>query len=103
MAKRKRTVNLTQEYNKTKNPVPSKKVKAAAAPTSSSQSKAPTTIQIVAGSYDRVLHGVTATISSSDEVQFADTFLFNAHTSAIRCLALSPVSAPVPKQTQKRI
>lgn len=81
------------------------------------------TIQIVTGSYDRVLHGFTATIrpattttsspaskkSKSDngtaappaDVSFADTFLFTAHTSSIRCLALSPISAPVPGQTQK--
>ncbi|KAF7592879.1 hypothetical protein BBP40_012291 [Aspergillus hancockii] len=63
------------------------------------------TLQIVTGSYERVLHGFTAAIkpshlSSSDEkeqsphpsaVQFVDTFLFEAHTSAIRCLALSPM------------
>ena len=61
------------------------------------------TIQIIAGSYDRILHGITATISPSSDVQFADTFLFNAHASAIRCLALSPPSAPVAKQTQKII
>jgi protein MAK11 len=54
-------------------------------------------IQIVAGSYERVLHGITASIlnlSSSDSapsVQFADTFLFNAHAGAVRCLALSPL------------
>ena len=62
-------------------------------------------IQIITGSYDRILHGVTATISapsddSSEEapgVQFADTFLFNAHASAIRCLALSPL----PEDTTK--
>ncbi|KAF3769996.1 WD40 repeat-like protein [Cryphonectria parasitica EP155] len=70
------------------------------------KSDAPITIQIVAGSYDRILHGVTATIhpsssSFSPEVTFADTFLFNAHTSAIRCLALSPPSAPLPGQSQK--
>ncbi|KAK3989467.1 WD40-repeat-containing domain protein [Cladorrhinum sp. PSN332] len=106
---------------------------------------APVTIQIVAGSYDRILHGVTATIKKTypaateeqkeenkddDEekdkkkkknsnkkktktaeaaaapepqlkAEFADTFLFNAHNSAIRCLAISPPSAPAPKQTQK--
>jgi len=58
-----------------------------------------TTIQVIAGSYDRVLHGLTATISNplgeatapTQAVEFADTFLFNAHTSAIRCLALSPL------------
>jgi len=53
-------------------------------------------IQIVTGSYERVLHGLTATISASSKsescsVQFADTFLFNAHSSAIRCLAISPL------------
>lgn len=62
-----------------------------------------TTIQIVAGSYDRVLHGVTATLYRDESVEFADTFLFNAHASAIRCLALSPPSAPVPGQSQKII
>lgn len=59
------------------------------------------TVQIVTGSYERVLHGLTATISRSkhtsneiheDSAQFADTFLFEAHSSAIRCLALSPLS-----------
>ncbi|KAL2205100.1 WD40 repeat-like protein [Sarocladium strictum] len=59
------------------------------------------TIQVVAGSYDRVLHGFTATINGDDEVEFADSFLFNAHTSAIRCLAISPPSAPTPSQGQK--
>ncbi|MCJ1471841.1 hypothetical protein MMC13_000482 [Lambiella insularis] len=58
-----------------------------------------TTIQIVVGSYDRILHGVTATIPKaaegqhepSTDIRFADTFLFAAHTSAIRCLAISPL------------
>ncbi|KAH0543531.1 hypothetical protein FGG08_002199 [Glutinoglossum americanum] len=58
------------------------------------------TIQIVVGSYERVLHGITAEVpqfavaltdKDSDEcITFSDTFLFHAHTSAIRCLALSP-------------
>ncbi|EXJ59398.1 uncharacterized protein A1O5_12279 [Cladophialophora psammophila CBS 110553] len=54
-------------------------------------------VQIVVGSYERVLHGITASISnllsasSTVSVQFADTFLFNAHASAIKCLALSPL------------
>ncbi|KJZ73248.1 hypothetical protein HIM_07445 [Hirsutella minnesotensis 3608] len=62
----------------------------------------PETIQIVAGSYDQVLHGMTATIGSEkQQAEFADTFLFNAHTSAIRCVAVSPPSAPTPGQTQK--
>ncbi|KAL9129920.1 MAG: hypothetical protein Q9217_001768 [Psora testacea] len=59
---------------------------------------APVTIQIVVGTYEKVLHGLTATITPplavEDEkppnVEFADTFLFNAHGSAIRCLAVSP-------------
>ncbi|KUJ07853.1 WD40 repeat-like protein [Mollisia scopiformis] len=96
MAKRKRNTNGEPVF--TNAPIPAKKVKAA-----TSTSNGPITIQIVAGSYDRVLHGITATISSKDEVQFADTFLFNAHASAIRCLAISPASAPAPKQTQKVI
>ncbi|KAK4166808.1 WD40-repeat-containing domain protein [Cladorrhinum sp. PSN259] len=83
---------------------------------------APVTIQIVAGSYDRILHGITATIKKTFpsknkkkknkmskavtpetqlKAEFADTFLFNAHNSAIRCLAISPPSAPSLKQTQK--
>ncbi|KAG7290228.1 hypothetical protein NEMBOFW57_000226 [Staphylotrichum longicolle] len=78
-------------------------------------------IQIIAGSYDRVLHGLTATVKPSptppapttktkkskdtaatpsqpaaESASFADTFLFNAHNSAIRCLALSPPSDPTP-------
>jgi protein MAK11 len=62
-------------------------------------------IQIVTGSYERALHGITAAIpsellqldSTPEEhlsVSFADSFLFNAHTSAIRCLALSPPPPP---------
>ncbi|KAF2725445.1 WD40 repeat-like protein, partial [Polychaeton citri CBS 116435] len=69
-------------------------------------------VQIVLGSYERVLHGFAATIPSgllndqpapassegkdgdgshSDlQVSFSDTFLFAAHSSSIRCLAVSP-------------
>lgn len=97
MAKRKR--NNNGESAAVSNITASKKVKS----TAPKSTQTPTTIQIVAGSYDRVLHGITATISPNDKVEFADTFLFNAHDSAIRCLALSPPSAPVPKQTQKVI
>lgn len=100
MAKRKRSTNA--EPAAAAPTLPSKKVKSTPqAPPKSTGS--PTTIQIIAGSYDRVLHGLTAVISPNEDVEFADTFLFNAHTSAIRCLALSPPSAPVPKQTQKVI
>ncbi|KAK3702357.1 Protein mak11 [Vermiconidia calcicola] len=78
-------------------------------------------IQIVTGSYDRVLHGVCAEIplellsqtntaekkttngtdestSTPKDVFFSDTFLFAAHTASIRCLALSP-----PTDADKRI
>jgi protein MAK11 len=64
-----------------------------------------TTVQVITGSYERVLHGFVAAIprslvtrpqDASEEdrpnLTFSDTFLFNAHTSAIRCLALSPPS-----------
>ncbi|KAI9848747.1 MAG: p21-activated protein kinase-interacting protein 1-like protein [Sclerophora amabilis] len=61
------------------------------------------TLQIVTGSYEKVLHGITAKVPSGpfgkdDEsrervVEFADTFLFSAHSSAIRCLAISPPTA----------
>ncbi|KAL1595772.1 Protein mak11 [Paraconiothyrium brasiliense] len=62
-----------------------------------------TTVQIITGSYERVLHGFTAAIPQAlvtgqddaveqdqPKISFSDTFLFNAHTSAIRCLALTP-------------
>ncbi|KAF2730586.1 WD40 repeat-like protein [Polyplosphaeria fusca] len=71
-----------------------------------------TIVQIITGSYERVLHGFTATIpravvtgyalpeeDSSTSTTFADTFLFNAHTSSIRCLALSPISPDSTKVT----
>lgn len=55
----------------------------------------PVTIQIIIGTYEKVLHGITASITSQPEgddeqnlVEFADTFLLNAHTSAISCLAV---------------
>ncbi|ETN38332.1 uncharacterized protein HMPREF1541_06367 [Cyphellophora europaea CBS 101466] len=53
-------------------------------------------IQIIAGSYERVLHGISASISNVGDdvlptVEFADSFLFNAHDSSIRCLAISPL------------
>lgn len=67
---------------------------------SSSQEHISTTLQIITGSYERALHGITAQIllpsssSSSPPVSysasFSDTFLFNAHSSTIRSLALSP-------------
>ncbi|KAL9012431.1 MAG: hypothetical protein Q9173_002801 [Seirophora scorigena] len=62
-------------------------------------SQKPVTVQIIAGTYERILHGISATIhvggnsagqGNGAAVEFADTFLFNAHDSAVRCLALSP-------------
>lgn len=81
--------------------VPAKSETKAKASTTSGGKHVEETIQIVAGSYDRVLHGLTATIGPKGDVQFADTFLFNAHASAIRCVAVSPPSPPIPGQTQK--
>lgn len=89
MAKRKR-----EENGETNGEV--KKVVKAIDPAHES-SKELITVQIITGSYERVLHGITAAISldvqnESPSVQFTDTFLFNAHASAIRALALSPLS-----------
>ena len=71
-----------------------------------------TTIQVITGSYERVLHGFAAAIprtsvtgssrpaeTEEPKVDFTDTFLFNAHASAIRCLALSPLSDETSKVT----
>lgn len=69
---------------------------------------APVTIQIVVGTYEKVLHGVQATISKpakggSPTVEFSDTFLLSPHGSAIRCLAISPLSSSDPSRSQKVI
>lgn len=74
------------------------------AATTRTQSDTEVYIQVVTGSYERVLHGLSARIPRSkldtsqdetlqkraDEVSFTNSFLFAAHSSAIRCLALSP-------------
>ena len=62
------------------------------------------TIQIVVGTYEKVLHGIIATVVKQGskasaghfDVEFADTFLLASHSSAIRCLAISPLSSDVP-------
>lgn len=81
----------------------------------SKEQNEPLSIQIITGSYERVLHGFAATLpadvvakapeeeSSPDAdaqkvLSITDTFLFAAHTSAVRCLALSP-----PTEAHKRI
>ena len=74
-------------------------------------SQHPVSLQIVAGSYDRVLHGLTAHLRTSEgdgkaspQVQFTDNFLLDAHASAIRCLAISPLpTAGEPSSSQKVI
>ncbi|KAF3901451.1 hypothetical protein ABW21_db0205269 [Orbilia brochopaga] len=48
--------------------------------------------QIVAGSYDRVLHGLRATVAG-EKCTFTPLFLFTAHASSIRCLAVSPAES----------
>lgn len=68
----------------------------------------PLSIQIITGSYERVLHGFAATLptdlatTTSEDTEkslsVSDTFLFAAHTSALRCLALSP-----PTEAHKRL
>ena len=72
-------------------------------------------IQVITGSYERVLHGFAATIpgdlsaeptseQASDDtavkktLSVSDTFLFAAHSSAVRCVAVSP-----PTEAHKRI
>ncbi|PTB62545.1 WD40 repeat-like protein [Trichoderma citrinoviride] len=101
MAKRKRQNAAVSES--AAELVPTKKSKFTKAKTTATSDNklVEETIQIVAGSYDRVLHGLTASIGTKGDVEFADTFLFNAHASAIRCVAVSPPSPPIPGQTQK--
>ncbi|KAI0024908.1 WD40-repeat-containing domain protein [Xylariomycetidae sp. FL0641] len=103
MAKRKRSENprgsASADASQPKKVKPATPVKPASpAP---DRTAAPVTIQIVTGSYDRILHGITATITSDAKADFADTFLFNAHSSAIRCLALSPPSEAEQGKRQK--
>ncbi|KAJ5305167.1 uncharacterized protein N7443_004827 [Penicillium atrosanguineum] len=99
MAKRKRNDPLKEEKTTES---PAKTVKSA--PTPLQAPDAAVTVQVVTGSYERVLHGFTAGIPASsfsakkdaskdspNAVQCVDTFLFEAHGSAIRCLALSPM------------
>ncbi|KAI1803152.1 WD40 repeat-like protein [Daldinia bambusicola] len=100
MGKRKRT-DAPPNGGQTKELTILKKPKTTESLQAETESSSPLTIQVVTGSYDRILHGLTATISANDEVEFADTFLFNAHNSAIRCIALSPPSAPEPGKLQK--
>ncbi|KAI5304292.1 hypothetical protein KEM56_006651 [Ascosphaera pollenicola] len=100
-AKRKRVDAQPPALRKAANP---------AADTSSSASAddGSFAVQIVVGSYDHTLHGVIASIhpkkASKEEsrTRFTDTFLFQAHTSAIRCLALSPLPSPDKSQSDPK-
>lgn len=102
MAKRKRNDPPKDPKEDKSTESPAKTVKSA--PTPSQAPDAAVTVQVVTGSYERVLHGFTAGIpaasfntkkdtskDSTNTVQCVDTFLFEAHGSAIRCLALSPL------------
>ena len=72
---------------------------------------ATTSIQIIVGTYEKVLHGIQATIIQNSKgapgqgpaVKFADTFLLSPHGSAIRCLAISPPSSSDTAKSQKVI
>lgn len=104
MAKRKRQDSGKDAQSPNK---PSKTAKPTAVQETSPDIIPALTLQIVTGSYERVLHGFTAGVTASGlttlkntkepstpespSVQFVDTFLFEAHASAIRSLALSPV------------
>lgn len=103
MAKRKRDAAPPRNDEPSQQARKRSKAPAAIPSPSSASATAQMVVQIVAGSYDRVLHGLTASISNTEDtpsVEFADTFLFDAHTSAIKCLAVSPPSAPAPGQSQ---
>lgn len=115
MAKRKRP-EIAEENHAVQNK-PRKTVKSSVdASESRHPNGRPVTIQVVTGSYQSVLHGFTVTLpltpppekqsKNEDEqsaLQFADTFLFQAHTSAIRSLALSPPNNTDPSQPQSAI
>ncbi|KAF2237711.1 WD40 repeat-like protein [Viridothelium virens] len=109
-------------------PVNGEAKKRATGATPNNDPLSPITIQIITGSYERALHGFTATIpratlnsiqeepqatltdtsqkeqastpeDSSTRVSFSDTFLFNAHRSSLTTLALSPLSPTTSKIT----
>ena len=68
-------------------------------------------VQIIAGTYEHVLHGLLMTIPSSSlhatshnqehDARFSHSFLFEAHTSSIRSLALSLPTGPKDDSSQK--
>ncbi|KAJ5787165.1 hypothetical protein N7457_002155 [Penicillium paradoxum] len=106
MVKRKRT-DAPKEEKMTGTPPKTTK----SAPTPAETPDAAVTIQVVTGSYERVLHGFTAGFSASSlkdkaetpAIQCVDTFLFEAHGSAIRCLALSPLPKPTDSPDAQKV
>ena len=92
MGKRKRDVPAIEAVNGTE---PSPK---------SPATQSTSALQIIIGTYEKVLHGISASWTQAVEpdqprkVAFVDRFLFRAHESAVRCLAVSPMAG----DTQKR-
>ncbi|KAL1987676.1 hypothetical protein VTN96DRAFT_2917 [Rasamsonia emersonii] len=117
MVKRKREDAAADGQTASEQPRKAVKATATPDPSLSSNDPASVTVQIVTGSYERVLHGFTASLvtsspatdekdvedTASPSVHFADTFLFQAHASAIRSLALSPLTNADSSQPQKLI
>ena len=89
MAKRKREPDQNGEANHSKQP---------RAATTSKADSSTVAIQIITGAYEKTLHGVVALIPRSaskdnnEAPKFSDNFGFDAHSSVVRCLALSPIS-----------
>jgi len=111
------TTGKTARFAEVTKPTKSARKSASTKPTKASNKSAVATetkaecvsIQIVTGSYERVLHGFAATVSQEvleaepsekeqKEPTYSDTFLFAAHSSAVRCLALS-----APTEAHKRV
>ncbi|KAH7062324.1 WD40-repeat-containing domain protein [Macrophomina phaseolina] len=111
MAKRKRDNHAEDAGAKVQKAATTQNVHKTAPTLSNPALAAP--LQIITGSYERVLHGLTATLGAkldsnasqrdSNAVKFTDTFLFNAHASAIRCIAISPPSDSSDPKSQKVI
>ena len=89
MAKRKREPDQNGHAEQWKQP------RTAAASKADSSTLA---IQIITGAYEKTLHGVVALVprkateDENESAKFSDNFLFDAHSSVVRCLALSPIS-----------
>ncbi|KAF2861084.1 putative 60S ribosome biogenesis protein Mak11 [Piedraia hortae CBS 480.64] len=62
--------------------------------TGTSNHSAPVQLNIIYGSYEHVLHGLTVTVALNEDgirqLESEDKFLFTPHASIIKCLAISP-------------